>query len=201
MTSYVSNYDTTNIIQKAKQLLQTTRDNDLKNIFTDLRTIRALRQPRNLLRQLTNTKFMSEIPTKKCGIFKCSSNSCLICRNNWLQECDSFITSINTIWTVKCMITCNSKIVSYYLICLSCLKETYTGITVDLRARTNQHIHEARTGNGSNKFDRHVFNCMRQNNFTREPFFKMYVYAKFKNIAALLPYEKHFHQLSYDTMN
>ena len=201
VTSFSSNYNTDNILKKANNLLNNPRDDHLKNVFHDSKTIRAQRQPKNLLRHLTKSTFISQISPRKCGLFKCTSNKCLICRNNWLQECDSFTVATGELWKIKCLITCNSINVCYYLVCLSCLKESYTGITINLRPRTNQHIHEGRTGNGSDKFDRHVFNCRRQRNFTDEPFFKLYVYRKFANAASLPPFEKHLHALGYDTMN
>ena len=161
----------------------------------------TLRQPKNLLRSLTTAQFNSNHPLKKFGLFKCNDKRCLICKNNWLQQCTSFTTANKKLWTIKCEISCKSSNVIYYLVCFCCTLETYIGKTINLRPRINQHITECRHGNGMNKFDKHVYNCRLKNNVNKEPYFGLYALMTLQNECSLLPYESYFHNLGYDTMN
>ena len=152
-------------------MINNTRNTDIKNTFNNTNAILTLRQPKNLLRILTSSRFNSNTPPRRLGLFKCKDMRCLICRNNWLQECTSFITANKKEWTIKCEINCNSRNVIYYLTCFCCNLVSYTGKTTNLRLRTNQHITECRHGKGMDKFDKQVFNCRQKNNKISDPYF------------------------------
>ena len=113
----------------------------------------------------------------KFGLFKCHSNRSLLCKY-YIQECSSFMTANNVEWKIQCNITCNSLNVIYYLICLCCNYTSYTGKTNVMRLRMNQHISEIRTGNTTNRFDKHVFKCKALHNVTQEPYFKIFAFIK-----------------------
>ena len=62
------------------------------------------------------------------------------------------------------------------------MHESYCEKTTNLRQRTNQHIiSESRTGNGSDKFDKHVFRCKQKHNDTKEPLFKFYAFITLRD--------------------
>ena len=65
----------------------------------------------------------------------------------------------------------------------------------------NNHISSCRLGNSSDRFDNHVFHCRIKNNYTSEPFFKIYVFMEIKDERLLLSYESYLHKKGYDTMN
>lgn len=202
ITTYASNYDSSNISKLSEKLLRESRDENIRTIFKDTRTVLALKQPKNILRQLTSAKFES-IPqnTNKFGLFKCNNKRCLICKL-YIQECTSFQTSNNKRWDIRCHITCNSINVIYFLMCLCCNNETsYTGKTNNFRFRMNQHISEIRTGNTTDRFDKHVIMCKENSTIITEPYFKVYAFIKLPNEQLLLPYESHLHNLGFDTMN
>ena len=182
-------------------MIETSRNAALKDTFNKTNAILTLRQPKNLIRLLTTAKFNTMDTPKRIGLFKCTDKRCLICTNNWLQECKSFTTANNKLWEIKSEITCKSLNVIYYLVCFCCHKVSYTGKTSNLRLRTNQHISECRHGKGMNQFDRHVYSCRHDNNKLNEPFFGLYTFMTLQNETSLLPYEAHFHKLGYDTMN
>ena len=201
ITMHTSNMDCSNTVKLCNDLLTNTRDDQLKHTFKDSKVVLALKQPRNLLMQLTKAKFLTEEePQKENGLFKCNGKRCQICKL-YLQVCKSFIGSNNIEWIIRSHITCNSEYVNYYLACLCCNKETYTGKTFNLRERTNQHISSCRTGRTSNKFDLHVFNCRQRHNVEKEPYFKLYVFLEVSDPNLLLTYESYLHAMKFDTMN
>ena len=65
----------------------------------------------------------------------------------------------------------------------------------------NGHISEIRTGNTTDKFDKHVIKCKEQHNVINEPFFKIYAFIKLPSEKLLISYEKHFRSLKFDMMN
>ena len=200
VTSYNCDLDSKRTISLAKDQFENARDNRIKEVFQDYTPILALKQPANILRQITRAKFTTEEKDIEKGIFKCSNLRCKICIK-YLQECKSFVGKNDKRWYVKSHITCHSKFVEYYLVCAFCGKETYTGRATDLRERTNNHISDCRTGNTTDIFDRHVHECMKICNKYTEPYFKLFVYMELSDASKLDAYEKHLHSLNYDTMN
>ena len=200
ISTFSSKYDPKNIAKKCENLLNNSKNDKIKSIFKDVRIISALRQPKNLLRQLTSAKFESNPSPRLVGLKKCASKKCLLCKM-YIIECSSFITSNNVKWDIKTEITCNSINVIYFLTCLCCKITTYIGKTNNMRKRMNCHISEIRTENTTDKFDIHVIKCKKDNQIIKEPFFTIKALIQLPDERLLLPYEAYFHSLGFDTMN
>ena len=65
----------------------------------------------------------------------------------------------------------------------------------------NNHISECRTGNSSDKFDIHVFNCRKKHNYNTEPYFKIFAFMTVPHESMLATYEKFLHDKGFDTLN
>ena len=207
ISTYFSNYDNGTVLQIAKNLINNSKDERIKSAYKGVKLIHAYRQPPNLLRMISNSAFVdnSNQVNKKVGCFKCSHKGCKICRI-YLQNCKSFVTANGTTWDVRCFINCNSLNVIYYLVCCFCEQQgaltSYTGITDDLRERTNNHITGCRHGMTSNKLDRHVYNCARARNLpANEPYFRMYMFMALSDYNKLRNYERKLHAQGHDTLN
>ena len=189
ISTHCSNYENSNVMEVAKNLITHSKDERIKNAFRDVIFINALRQPPNLARKLCNSKFIQDgQKSQKSGLFKCNDKRCKICRI-YLQECNSFVTANGITWEIKNYINCNSLNIIYYLVCNACNRESYTGKTDDTRFRTNNHISGCRLGNSTNIFDTHVFNCFkRMQKPHNEPFFKFYAFLKLKDYNKLRSY-------------
>ena len=199
ISTYSNNFKSDRIVKLSNQLLQNADDDRLKTAFRNSKVVLALKQPPNLLRQLSRAAFTSiPRPPIETGIFTCGRSNCDIC-SYYLQPCKSFITSNGTEWFLNSRITCHSLNVIYFLKCLSCEeKVTYSGKTNHLRNRTNNHISDCRTGRTSDKFDLHVHEC---NKTLTEPFFKLYVFVELSEFSLLEAYENYIHRMGFDTMN
>ena len=203
VSTYYSNYDSKHITETANSLLKNCKSEHLRNVFGDCKVILSLKQPPNLLTQLTRAEFVStpeQIVQQKKGLFKCMGGRCELCRLNYIQQCESFTTSNGVIWNIKSHINCNSKNVVYFLKCTTC-EETYTGQTNNLRLRMNGHKSGARLGTNSDIFDKHVFKCRKRKQIDSEPLFLIYAFLTLKDSRLLLSYESYFHSLKFDTMN
>ena len=82
VTTFYSNYNQHNIIRTYNNLINNTRNANIKNTFHNTNAILTLRQPKNLLRILTSSRFDSTKTPKRLGLFRCKDKRCLICRNN-----------------------------------------------------------------------------------------------------------------------
>ena len=113
VTTNFANFDSSNITSISKNLFQRSRNDRVTEVFRDFQPILSLRQPKNLLRRLSKSEFCSSTPALKDdlepGLYRCVSNSCLLCKHGYIQECQSFVTSNETEWKIKCHISCNSK--------------------------------------------------------------------------------------------
>lgn len=201
VTTNYSNIDYRPVLQKLSNIMEKTKKHEeLQEVFRDCKYIIANRQPKNLLRILSNSSFQSQrkvLPKTSAMVTKCSDIRCNICRM-YLQSTNEFTLATGKIWNIRTPMNCHSMNCIYFLTCNGCNgKVSYIGKTTNLRLRTNGHISSCRTGNGTDKFDKHVFNC----NTPSEPFFKLYTMLTLQNEDALLTYESHFHKLGYDTMN
>ena len=202
VTTYYSNINSQNTVSLCNDLLQNSRNDRVDFVFNDCNVVMALKQPPNLLRLLTNSKFISSpLSPKENGLFKCSDKRCKLCRL-YIQECDSFMTSKGIKWNIKSHITCNSDNILYYLTCVTCNDDTtYTGKTVNLRDRMNNHITGCRWGNSTDKFDNHVYRCLKEQKKSSEPYFKIFTFLEVSHPKYLIPYETYLHSKKYDTMN
>ena len=186
--------------KRISDIINEQSDPELKETFKDTQIVLGLRQPKNLLRHLTQAHFSSIPNEEKVGLFKCNNNACVICKL-YVQECKEFECANGYIWKIRCFINCKSRNVLYYLKCNMCNGAvTYTGKTNIIRPRTNNHITCCRNGTGSDKFDKHVYNCGIRNNCLKEPFFKLYAFAKLSDENQLLAFEKCLHRKQYDTI-
>ena len=197
MTTNYNNLDFSRFVKKCNTLLKGSKDEKLKDVFKESKIVLGLKQPNNLKQILMPTTIST---TPENGLFKCYRPNCNIC-TLYLQECKSFTCSNGSNWEIKCRITCRSKCVIYYLKCNMCDVETYTGITNDLRLRTNNHIHCIRKGTGTDIFDRHAYECGNINTNLREPYFKLYAFMSVNTESKLLLYERLLHNKKLDTLN
>lgn len=215
VSTYYSNYDNGHVLSTTKSLIENSKNKQIQEAFKDVKFINAYRQPPNLLRQITNAEFITNVRKETRGITLCGRSNCKIC-DLYLQECDSFQTANGSTWEIRCHITCNSKNVIYYQVCNFCSRESNTGKTDNLRERTNNHISCCRHGTGSDLFDLHVYQCARKNipSMTKkktnkepvlqaisEPFFKLYVFMELSNYNALRNHERRLHLQGHDTIN
>ena len=200
VTTHYSNMDHNNMIKEIQSNIDNLSNNtELKEIFNENKVVLSKKQPPNLLRQLTKAEFKTNTTQSRetIGIFKCNRENCKICKI-YLQNDIKFQLSSGKFWMVKSHITCKSKNIIYYLKCNGC-DETYIGKTINLKSRTNVHITGCRHGNGPNKFDNHVFSCLKDN--LVEPYFKLYIMLKFNSPERLLTYEHYLQRSNHDTMN
>ena len=194
VSTYYSNYSNQNIVNTAKELLSTSSNTNIQEIFNEHQIVFAQKQPSNLLRILSNSSITPRITAK--GLFKCQDIRCKLCQL-YIQEGDRFIMSNNQEWIIKCKITCRSVNVIYYLKCIYC-NTSYIDKTNNFRLRMNNHISSCKSGMSDNIFDNHVFNCLVTDT---EPLFKIYAMIRLNDVNKLLEYEHYFHQKGYDTMN
>ena len=206
ISTYYSNYSNELLCTAAKQLIKGSKDDRVKQAFENVQFVQALKQPPNLLRTLTNSKFINGDTVSKVGVSKCSDKRCKICRL-YVQTGTEIPLSNGQTWRIKMDANCNSKNILYFLVCYFCQHETYIGKTDQTRDRTNNHITGCRYGNGSNVFDLHVYKCGNLENLSiierkqLEPYFKLYIMMACKDYQKLLDYEKRLHMRNCDTMN
>ena len=201
ITTHFSNFNSSNIVDVTKNLLEHSTNPRLQTVFKDVNIIHARRQPPNLLRQLTTAAFIQGEPRNNPGIHRCRRSNCKVCRL-YLQECTSFMTSNGKVWEVRCEITCGSKNTLYFQVCSFCNHETNCGKTDNFRIRTNNHITGARHGKGDALFDNHVYRCSRDLNLPHiEPFFKLYAFMEVNDYSKLRSIERKLHLAGVDTIN
>ena len=198
VTQNCSNYSCSAVVKKLKLLVEKCPDQSTREFFETKDIVQAVRQPPSILRQLTTAKFDSEkIHQKRVGTFKCGHEGCKICKL-YLEECDTVTGNNGVIWRINSHITCHSRFVLYFLTCLGCNQESKVGKTNHMRPRINNHISEAKNGNTTDIFDKHVFACKKDH---IEPVFKLNVLMEVDNYDKLLVYEDYFHKQGFDTMN
>ena len=204
ISTYYSNYNTCNVFQSTINQLNNAKDEQIKNAFKDTKFVQAYKQPLNLHRLILKTYLEDKnIVNNISGLFinECKDSRCKLCAS-YLIPCSSFTTSNGTKWLIKSHINCKSKNVIYYLKCLACNENTtYIGKTNNFRLRINNHISSSKSGNSSDRFDNHVFDCQRRNNLSSDPLFKVYAFMKLDNPNKLLHYESYLHSKGFDTMN
>ena len=212
-SKYINNYSHENTVYQINNLLKNTKSERLNEIFADCSTMLAHKQPHNLLRLVTKAAFnTSETTMNKSrdnGLYKGIHPPWITCKlcDLYIQECTSFRCSNGKVWQIRSRIDCHSINVLYYLKCLWCPDpnnpETYTGKTNDTRDRMNNHISSCRSGDSTNIFDKHVYEC-RQKHGARgdiEPFFHIYAFYTIKSADALETHERNLHKQGLDTMN
>jgi hypothetical protein len=203
ITPFLGNLDVSNIVGVTRDLLQASSNERLSQAFKDTKIVQCYTQTPNLLKTLSSSRFATTTPDEISvkGVFHCTNKRCLICTKNYLQECESFVTSNGTIWRTKCHITCNSLNVIYFLKCNCCHEVTKLGKTDNLRDRTNNHITGCRKGKGTDVFDNHVFDCFRSKGLPpSEPFFLLFCLMACNDYHKLLNIERNLHLKGHDTV-
>ena len=202
ISTYYSNFDNNLVLQMARQLIDRSKNERVQNAFKNTKLIQAYRQPKNILRTITNSKFITQITSSpNAGLTKCKDKRCDICKI-YIKEESSFMTANWTNWKMKCNANCQSLNVLYYLVCNFCKITSYIGKTGNLRERHNNHVTGCRYGKSSNQFDRHVNRCAKMMKMDfNEPFFELHILMTVNDYDKLLSYEFKLHSKSLDTMN
>ena len=180
-----------------------TQVSSLDDVMFSLFDVNGYTQTPNLLKILSSSRFISSRTEEDCrkGVYHCKNKRCLICTKNYLQEGETFVTSNGTTWKTKCLITCNSLNVIYFLKCAFCRIVTKLGKTDNLRQRTNNHISGCRNGKGTDLFDNHVFECSRSKGMPpNEPFFLLFSMMACNDYSKLLNIERNLHLKGHDTI-
>ena len=206
INTYYSNYTNEHMCKVARQLIDTSSNPRVKKAFENVQFVQAFKQPPNLLRSLSNSKFIQSSEDQELtGTYKCSDNKCKICRL-YLKEESSITMANGTIWEIRSRPNCHSLNIIYYLVCSFCGGSSI-GKTDDARERTNNHISDCRHGTGAD-FDKHVFACgklglisdIKERN-KKEPFFELHIMLECNDYHRLLDYERKFQNAGMDTMN
>lgn len=203
VTTFTDNYDIQNISSACTSLLRNSRNSRIHEVFESCQVVTAYRQPPNLLRRLTSSRFSSSpiVDTdNEPGLFTCTSKKCKLCHDGYIQKCKEFSLSNGKTWTIKTHITCNSHNVIYFLICNFCKTTSYCGKTNNLRLRMNGHKSSCVSGKSTDIFDNHVFEC-KGSTKPQGPLFLIYVLMELNDAEKLIAYESLFHSKSIDTMN
>ena len=201
ITPYLGNFDSSNIVNTARDLISSSSNERINKAFKDAKFVQCYTQTPNLLQTLSSSQFKSAASVQKeRGTFLCNNKLCEICRFSYLQQCKSFITSNGTEWKIKGHISCNSKNTIYFLKCSFCMHETKLGKTDNLRKRTNNHRTGCRGGKGTDIFDNHVYSCSRSQGLAiTEPLFILYVMMACSDYNKLLNIERRLHLAGHDT--
>ena len=201
ISTYYSNFDSSNILETAKNLIQNSTNTSIQEIFSNVQFIHARRQPPNLLRQISNAAFIQGETEMNPGIHLCDRSNCKMCKM-YLQKCKSFITANGTEWIVKCEVTCNSMNTLYFQVCSFCNEVSNLGKTDNFRFRTNNHVTGARHGTSDALFDQHVYECSRSKGVPhQEPYFRLNAFMVVNDYSKLRNIERKFHLRGYDSIN
>ena len=106
----------------------------MKSTLENTKLIVSRRQPKNLKKQLTQARFISEkIPNTvtKCGETRCGTCNLLITGN-------SMKLKNNKVWQIKSPMNCKSRNIIYIVVCSKC-ESFYVGQTERLRKRVTLH--------------------------------------------------------------
>ena len=129
------NLNNPQIINRIKQNLQFLKNSEkIKPILENTKLIVSRRQPKNLKKQLTQARFVSERTyntVTQCGEPRCGT--CAII----MTGIDIKLKNGKT-WHVKCPMNCKSRNIIYILICAKC-RSFYVGQTENLRQQVTLH--------------------------------------------------------------
>ena len=95
ITTYFCNYDSTNIVGVGRDLIYNSKNVCVNEAFKSTKFIQCYRQPQNMLKILSNFRFISQTQEqnkwKPVGISHCTHKSRKICKL-YLQKCTSCYT-------------------------------------------------------------------------------------------------------------
>ena len=138
---FVNDYNPNNpklieIIRNSIEMLNS--DEKMKKVMSKKTLIHSQRQPKNLKRLLTRSKFEnSQIQNVKPKIVeKCNGATCLLCA--YMIEGETFTMKNQQVLQVNSYMNCRSTYVIYCLQCQGC-GENYIGSTFTFRDRMNLH--------------------------------------------------------------
>ena len=116
-------------MQTVKNKFKNTRNEHLKCIYKDTNLTLPLKQPKNLYRELTSSRFISNFKIIRKN-YKCSDKRCKI-NQNYLNETSQFTMSNGQVWEIRREINWHSVNAIFYLKCKTCNeKETYIRKTI-----------------------------------------------------------------------
>ena len=148
------NQNMTSAIQTSRQLLQ--RSDTMKSVLENKTIINSKRQPKNLKRILTKSKFDSQGETP--GVRKCRRSRCKTCPD--LIEGTNITFNNGKKFLVKTNMTCISKNVVYSIICTKCndfyIGQTKNELCTRMTVHRQQTKHEALRVLNVNK---HIHSC------------------------------------------
>ena len=124
-------------MKNIKRKKENTPSDYTKEIFQESNIFLSQRQPKNLLRLLSNTSISRNQSLPK-RIFKCNDKKCKISKP-YVIEYSEFELANRKILIIKTNIICRSRNIIYQLKCKLCMYETYIGKTV------GDHIHGFKT--------------------------------------------------------
>ena len=100
ITTHYNNYNNSTVLEAARSLIKNSQNERLKTAFQDVTFINAFKQPPNLLRSLSHSKFGGVVRNDRTGVFKCSDSRCKQCQL-YLQVGDRVTFANGTVWEVK----------------------------------------------------------------------------------------------------
>ena len=131
------------VLKKLSKIMKKTNNIEELQVFRDCKYIIANRQPKNLLRILSNSSFQSQrkvLRKTSAMVIKCSNIRCNIC-HMYLQFTNEFTLATGKIWNIRTPISCHSTNTVYFLTCNGCNgRVSYISKTTNLCLRTNGHI-------------------------------------------------------------
>ena len=143
-----------------KKLIKNVESNSLNKAF-NVKLIIARKQPSRLKSILSHASFTS-IPRvfKTTGNFKCSSELCQLCRQNYMRT-GKYVFNIDgmRLYTLRDKFSCSAVNVVYQITCAGC-KQRYIGYTQDFRQRMNLQKSDVRTLNTNWLADLHINWCL-----------------------------------------
>ena len=94
-------------MQTVKNKFKNIKNERLRSICKDIIFILSLKQPKNLYKELTSSRFISSFKNiKKPGTYKCSGKRCKICQN-CLNGTNKFTFSNGQVWEIRREIDCH----------------------------------------------------------------------------------------------
>ena len=116
-------------MQTVKNKFKNTRNGHLECIYRDTNLILSLKQPKNLYRELTSSRFIPNFKNIRKN-YKCRDKRCKINQNDLNETC-KFTMSNGQVWEIRREINWHSVNAIFYLKCkMGNEKETYIGKTI-----------------------------------------------------------------------
>ena len=171
------------VIKNCEQIL--SQSSKMKKILDKKNIIHSRRQPKNLKRILTKSRFNC-VPEEEITptVSKCTDKRCKTCEH--IIEGSSVRFKNGKEVTVKHNINCSVKFIIYAIICPNC-HDFYIGQTKDLRKRMTLHRQQTDTDEYRNlHVNKHIHNCA-DGQFKVFPFYKV-----LKNSVSLMSEKESF---------